>query len=129
MLTARTLIAAACSTAVVLMSSATRSAEPDALAVEWQGKKPCERLHEDDQVRILRCTFPPGAMHVRHSHPPAFTYVLSGGKIQIVDAAGTRVVERETGANAVGAAVSWHELTNVGDTTLMFLVVEMKYKK
>jgi len=21
---------------------------PDALSVEWQGKKPCEKLHEDD---------------------------------------------------------------------------------
>ncbi len=37
---------------------------PDALSVEWQGKKPCEKLFEDAQVRIARCTFPPRAMHV-----------------------------------------------------------------
>jgi hypothetical protein len=24
---------------------------PDALSVEWQGQKPCEKLFEDDQVR------------------------------------------------------------------------------
>jgi hypothetical protein len=42
---------------------------PDALSVEWQGKKPCEKLFEDAQIRIMRCTFPPGAMHVCHSHP------------------------------------------------------------
>jgi hypothetical protein len=36
---------------------------PDALSVEWQGKKPCEKLFEDAQVRIARCTFPPGAVH------------------------------------------------------------------
>ena len=30
---------------------------PDALSVEWQGKKPCEKLFEDAQVRIARCTF------------------------------------------------------------------------
>jgi len=27
---------------------------PDALSVEWQGKKPCEKLFEDAQVRIAR---------------------------------------------------------------------------
>jgi quercetin dioxygenase-like cupin family protein len=43
---------------------------PDALAVEWQGKKLCENLYEDTQVRVLRCTIPPGAVHVKHSHPP-----------------------------------------------------------
>ena len=32
---------------------------PDALSVEWQGQKPCEKLFEDDQVRISRCSFPP----------------------------------------------------------------------
>ena len=42
---------------------------PDALSVEWQGKKPCEKLFEDAQIRIMRCTVPPGAMHVCHSHP------------------------------------------------------------
>jgi len=125
----RNLLAAAFSVALGLASSSAISEEPDALAVEWQGKKPCEKLHEDDQIRILRCAFFPGEMHVRHSHTPAFTYVLSGGKNQIVDAAGTRVVARETGANSVGPAVPWHETTNVGDTTLVFLVVEMKYKK
>ena len=25
---------------------------PDALSVEWQGQKPCEKLFEDDQIRM-----------------------------------------------------------------------------
>ena len=33
---------------------------PDALSVEWKGKRPCEKLFEDAQIRVLRCTFPPG---------------------------------------------------------------------
>ena len=41
---------------------------PDALSVEWQGQKPCEKLFEDAQIHIARCTFPSGAMHVCHSH-------------------------------------------------------------
>jgi quercetin dioxygenase-like cupin family protein len=64
---------------------------PDALSVEWQGKKPCELLGEDPQIRIMRCTFPPGAKHLRHSHPATFNYVLSGGKVQVQDENGTRV--------------------------------------
>jgi len=39
---------------------------PDALSVEWEGKNPCEKLFEDAHVRMARCTFPPGAMHVCH---------------------------------------------------------------
>jgi beta-alanine degradation protein BauB len=101
---------------------------PDALSVEWQGKKPCELLNEDPQIRVMRCTFPPGAKHSRHSHPATFNYVLSGGKVQVQDDNGTRVTERPTGSQMDSSPVPWHEVTNVGDTTLQFLVVEKKYQ-
>jgi quercetin dioxygenase-like cupin family protein len=70
---------------------------PDALSVEWQGKKPCGKLFEDGQIRIARCTFPPGAGHACHSHPSNFTYVLSGGQAQ-VDEKGTRKINVVAGA-------------------------------
>ena len=42
---------------------------PDALSVEWQGKKPCEKLFDDEHVRVARCTFHRGlctsATHTR----------------------------------------------------------------
>jgi quercetin dioxygenase-like cupin family protein len=101
---------------------------PDALSVEWQGQKPCEKLLEDAQVRILRCTFPPGAMHVRHSHPGYFSYVLSGGKARIQDEKGTRQVEPRTGSHTNIPPVPWHEFTNTGDTTISYLLVEKKYE-
>lgn len=31
---------------------------PGALAVEWEGKKPCEKLFEDEHIRVARCTSP-----------------------------------------------------------------------
>jgi mannose-6-phosphate isomerase-like protein (cupin superfamily) len=40
---------------------------------------------------------------------------------------GTREVEFKTGASATNAAIPWHEVTNIGDTPLSFVVVEMKY--
>lgn len=101
---------------------------PDALSVEWQGQKPCERLFEDGQIRILRCTFPPGAMHVRHSHPGYLSYVLSGGKGQIQDEKGTRQIEVRTDSYTNIQPIPWHELTNTGDTPLRYLVVERKYE-
>ncbi len=84
---------------------------PDALSVEWQGKKPCEKLFEDAHVRVARCTLPPGAVHVCHSHPAYLSYVVSGGQGQVQDEKGP-----------------WHEFANVGDTTLQFVVVEKKYQ-
>ena len=45
-------------TILVAPFAATADNVPDALSVEWQGQKPCEKLFEDAQVRISRCTFP-----------------------------------------------------------------------
>ena len=101
---------------------------PDALSVEWQGQKPCEKLFEDDQVRISRCSFPPGATHVCHSHPAYLFYVLSGGKAQVQDEKGTRAVEIRTGSHVDAPPVPWHEVANIGNTTLQFLNVEKKYR-
>ena len=61
---------AGASLALFVAPSATRAEDmPDALSVEWQGKRPCDKLFEDAQVRVLRCAFPPGTVHVCHSHP------------------------------------------------------------
>ena len=117
-------------TAVTVIPFAARSEEkvPDALSVEWQGQKPCEKLFEDAQILVARCTFPPGAMHLRHSHPGYSTYVLSGGKLQIEDEKGNRQVEVHTDSFINSPPIPWHEGTNVGDTTLRALLIERKYE-
>jgi quercetin dioxygenase-like cupin family protein len=101
---------------------------PNALSVEWQGQKLCEKLYEDAQILIARCTFPPGSKHLKHSHPGYLSYALSGGKIQIEDAKGTRQLEPRTGSYANSPPIPSHELTNVGDATVSYLVVERKYE-
>ena len=115
--------------ATSLIPFALGAQEPGALDVEWQGKKPCENLYEDDQIRILRCTLPPGAKHVRHRHPANFVYTLSGGKLEVTDATGTQRAEAVTDAAALSPPIAWHEGTNIGDTTVRYVVVEMKYRK
>jgi quercetin dioxygenase-like cupin family protein len=92
----------------------------------WQGEAVCELLHEDDDVRVLRCTFAPGVGHERHHHAPHWGYVLVGGRMRITDSSGTREVDLRAGHDWVSDGVAWHEVLNIGDTTSIYLVVEPK---
>jgi hypothetical protein len=55
--------------------------------------------------------------------------VLSGGKLQEESTSGTRDLDVLTDAYVLSKPVPWHEVTNTGDTTERFIVVEMKYQK
>jgi quercetin dioxygenase-like cupin family protein len=117
------------SVAIVAALSIARAGDvPDALSVEWQGKHPCEKLFEDAQVRASRCTFPPGTVHVCHSHPAFLIYAVSGGQAQVQDEKGVRKIDVVAGAFADVPPIPWHEFTNVGDTTIQYIVVEKKYQ-
>jgi hypothetical protein len=54
--------------------------------------------------------------------------VLNGGKAELRDEEGARKVDLATGVLADSPPVPRHELANVGETTLQFLVVEKKYQ-
>ncbi len=112
--------------AFVLASAA--SAEdpllPDPLAAGWNGEKVCKQLHKDADHRILRCTFPPAVGHERHYHDRNFGYVVAGGRMRITDASGMREVELVAGSSFASDGLDWHEVLNVGDTTVVYLVVE-----
>ncbi len=99
---------------------------PDPLQAGWDGEPVCERLHEDADVRVLRCTFPPGVGHERHYHDPHFGYVLVGGRMQITDDEGTRIVDIPDDTSWESEGVQWHEVLNVGETTSQYLIVEPK---
>ena len=98
----------------------------DPLAAGWEGKPVCERLHDDKKQRVLRCTFPPGVGHEVHYHAPHFGYVIAGGRMQITDRTGTRVVETSAGGSWGSEGIVWHEVLNVGKTTTIYLIVEPK---
>jgi beta-alanine degradation protein BauB len=99
---------------------------PDPLGAGWKGQATCEKLHEDAKLRILRCVFPPNVGHERHFHAPHYVYVLDGGKVRVTSAAGTQEVEVKTGAGRMNPAIEWHEVLNVGETTMSYLIVEPK---
>jgi quercetin dioxygenase-like cupin family protein len=118
----------AISITVVAASPVNAADVPDAISVEWQGMHPCEKLFEDTHIRVARCTFPPGAVHVCHSHPSYLYYTISGGQAQVQDEKGIRKIEVATGAFVNVPPTPWHEFTNVGDNTMQFVVVEKKYE-
>jgi quercetin dioxygenase-like cupin family protein len=99
---------------------------PDPLQAGWKGKPACERLIENDRQRVLRCTFAPGGGHERHFHRPHVGYALSGGRMRITDGSGMREAVLTTGSAFSSDGVGWHEVLNVGDTTVQYLIVESK---
>jgi quercetin dioxygenase-like cupin family protein len=102
------------------------TALPDPLAAGWKGKPVCEKLLDDDERRVLRCTFPPGGGHDRHFHRPHFGYAISGGRMRITEPKGVREAALATGSVFTSSGVEWHEVLNIGDTTVQYLIVEAK---
>jgi quercetin dioxygenase-like cupin family protein len=99
---------------------------PDPLGAGWKGELMCEVLLENDSIRTLKCTFPPGTGHERHYHKPHFGYALAGSTMRVTDANGTRDIQVVTGSNFYNKGIEWHEVINVGDSTAVFLIVEPK---
>ena len=99
---------------------------PDPLAAGWQGKPVCERLHEDSCQRVLRCTFAPGIGHERHFHKPHFGYAIAGGRMRITDGNGIREVDLSAGSSFASEGVNWHDVLNIGNSTVIYLIYELK---
>ena len=107
-------------------ATATHGGEalPSALEAGWQGESVCTLQHQGETYRVLRCTFPPGVGHERHYHPAHYGYALSGGTMQLTSEGGTRTATLATGSDYASDGVEWHEVVNVGETTVTYLIVE-----
>jgi len=81
---------------------------------------------ENASVRVIEGVMKPGDREHMHSHPAFVTYVIEGGKIRNHFADG-RVVEAElhTG-DVLSREPQTHWIENIGETTLRFLVIELK---
>lgn len=105
---------------------ATQPELPDPLEAGWKGAPVCGQLHEDSDQRILRCTFAPSVGHERHFHNRHFGYAIAGGRMRITDSGGTREVELATGSSFASDGVAWHEVVNIGNSTVVYLIIEPK---
>ena len=86
----------------------------------------CEILEESDEIRVLKCTFPPNVGHEKHTHQPHFGYTLKGSLFRITDSEGIREVNVPTGYNFYNERITTHEVQNIGDSTAVFLIIEPK---
>ena len=99
---------------------------PDPLAAGWNGQQVCSVLEDSSDLRVLKCVFPPSVGHEKHFHAPHVGYTLVGGRFQITDDTGTRVVDVPTGLFFSNEEVVVHEVQNIGETTAEFLIIEAK---
>jgi len=111
---------------VLFMSCNSNNTLPDPLQAGWNNESVCQVIEENETVRVLKCTFPPGVGHERHYHNPHFGYTLAGSTFRMKDTTGVREVEVLTGTDFYSEGTQWHEVLNIGDSTGVFLIVEPK---
>lgn len=114
--------------ALLILTSCERNKQqlPDPLEAGWEGHSVCEVMEDNDELRVLKCTFPPNVGHEMHYHNPHFGYTLVGSKFKIKDSSGTREVNVPTGYSFSKDTISTHEVLNIGDSTAVFLIMEYK---
>jgi ketosteroid isomerase-like protein/quercetin dioxygenase-like cupin family protein len=84
-------------------------------------------LLENDRVRVLQYTLPPGAQDHWHTHPPRVGYVLSGAKIRVTEADGTHQdYDEKVGDIYWGEFSPLHDTLNTGQAPYVALLVEVK---
>jgi mannose-6-phosphate isomerase-like protein (cupin superfamily) len=84
-------------------------------------------LMEDQDVRVIQNTLAPGEKDALHTHPHGWYYVVKPGKMKVVFADGTDAIwEAKEGEGGWIKARAAHTSENIGDTTLVYVLVEVK---
>ena len=81
---------------------------------------------ENDRVRVMEATLPPGVKEQVHSHPAYVIYVVEGGRYRNYASDG-KVTEGEfkTGDVIFREPIT-HSAENIGDRPMHFILVELK---
>ena len=82
-------------------------------------------LNENDRVRVLEVFFRPGETAKMHYHPEHVVYVLKGGKLRLISDGKTGELDLAVGS-VVFLKEQNHEATNIGNSDIDLLVVELK---
>jgi quercetin dioxygenase-like cupin family protein len=83
-------------------------------------------LLENDQVRVIRGYLKPGEKAAMHSHPDHVVFVAKGSTARLTDPSGKENTMDLGSGQAVFMKAQSHEITNVGETDLEMIVVELK---
>jgi beta-alanine degradation protein BauB len=82
-------------------------------------------INENEKMRVVRVTFKVGETAKTHHHPQHVIYVLKGGKLSLTSEGKTQAIDLKEGS-AVFMEAQDHEATNIGDSVVDMLVVELK---
>jgi quercetin dioxygenase-like cupin family protein len=113
-------------TLLLIASCNNQQSLPDPLEAGWNGEVVCEVVHDNDKLRVLKCTFAPNVGHEKHYHNPHYGYTIAGSRFRIKDSTGTKEVNVPTGYSFSKDKISTHEVLNIGDSTAVFLIIEYK---
>jgi quercetin dioxygenase-like cupin family protein len=83
-------------------------------------------LFENDQVRLLEVTMPPGAASAAHSHPGYLVYVLDGGVVTLTAESGERAQVELAPGMSMWRDAEVHSAENTGSQALRALFFELK---
>lgn len=84
-------------------------------------------LLENDHVRVIENTLPPGAKDAMHTHPSGWYYVTRPGTMKVVHADGkTETWKARAGESGWLQTEGPHTSENIGKTTMGFVLVEIK---
>lgn len=118
----RIFISAVISTLTLAFSLACASAQDPAVV----NAKTIRVKFENDKVRVLEASLPPGVKEQVHSHPAYVIYVLEGGKYRNYAQDGkTSEGELKTGEVIYRDPLT-HAAENIGNTTMHMILVELK---
>ena len=81
---------------------------------------------ENDRVRVMEATIPPGVKEAVHSHPAYIIYVLQGGKFRNYASDG-KVTEGEfKDGDVIYRDPIAHAAENIGSNPIHLILVELK---
>lgn len=125
MKTIQLISAGACAVAVFFLSACV---SPSAFAQDplVVNAKTIQLRFENDRVRVLEATLPPGVKEQVHSHPAYIIYVLDGGRYRNYASDG-KITEGElkTG-DVIYREPLTHAAENIGDKPMHLILVELK---
>jgi hypothetical protein len=109
--------------AALALSSLTAQAQ-DVVRVAPEHNK---ILLKNEHVRVIENTLAPGEKDAMHTHPPGWYYVKQPGTMKVVHADGTaQTWGAKEGEGGWLKTMDPHTSENVGKTTLVYVLVEVK---
>jgi quercetin dioxygenase-like cupin family protein len=81
---------------------------------------------DNERVRVMEATLPPGAKEHLHHHPRSIVYVMAGGKVRNHAADGKTNDVTYTAGDTLYREPVTHWAENVGTTTIRMIVIELK---